>query len=69
MRSARYQKSESSENEERFKNSGLCREMGSTKGGKEFWGDSIMVTLEKINSGGENESCKLGAEMLEREDI
>lgn len=28
-----------------------------------------MVTLEKINSGGENESCKVGAETLEREDI
>ena len=26
-----------------------------------------MVKLEKINTGGENESCKVGEEMLERE--
>lgn len=41
--------------------------MGSTKGEKEFWRDSIMVKLEKINTGGENESCKVGEEMLKRE--
>lgn len=57
----------SSENKERFKNWVLCREMGSAKGQKEFWRDSIMVKLEKKNTGGENESCKVGAEMLERE--
>lgn len=40
--------------------------MASTKDQKEFWRDSIMVKLEKINTGGENGSCKI-EEMLKRE--
>lgn len=33
---------------------------------KEFWRDSIM---EKINTGGENENCEVGEEMLEKRNV
>lgn len=47
---------ESRENMKRLKNAILYREMGSTKDEKEFWMDSVMVNLEKVNTRGENES-------------
>jgi len=28
-----------------------------------FWRDFIVVKLEKINTGGENEKCKVGKEL------